>query len=145
MSRIFEELLQQDGRLVYKTRGSSMKPMLYQNRDLVIIEEPDKKLKPYDVAFYKRNDNYILHRVISVDDRFYYIRGDNTYSLEKVPQNAVIGVLTAFVRKGRQYSVTDKRYCLYSRIWCALYPVRKVYSSLRSFAGRAARKIGIRK
>ena len=34
----FEEILSRDGRLIYKTRGVSMQPMLYQNRDLVIIE-----------------------------------------------------------------------------------------------------------
>ena len=35
-----EDLLQRDGRLVYKTRGVSMEPMLRQNRDLVIIQVP---------------------------------------------------------------------------------------------------------
>ena len=35
----FEEILEKDGKLVYKTKGVSMNPMLYQNRDLVVIEE----------------------------------------------------------------------------------------------------------
>lgn len=50
----FEELLEKDGRLVYKTRGVSMNPMLYQNRDLVVIEPPAGRLDKYDVALYRR-------------------------------------------------------------------------------------------
>lgn len=145
MSEIFEELLRRDGRLVYKTKGVSMNPMLYQNRDLVIIEIPYRKPEPYDVVFYKRKNYYILHRIISDDDHFYYIRGDNTYSLEKVPHSAVIGVLTAFIRKGKQYTVTDKRYLCYVKVWCALYPFRKAYRLLRSLIGKALRKMGLRK
>lgn len=145
MSEIFEEILTKDGRLVYKTQGTSMNPMLYQNRDLVILEVPNRKLQPDDVVLYKRKDQYILHRIISVDDLFYNIRGDNTYTIEKVPHEAVIGVLTAFIRKGRQYQITDKWYRCYVRIWCALYPVRKTYKRLRSFVGTLLRKIGVRK
>ena len=44
MSVTFEELLEKDGRLVYKTKGVSMLPMLHQNRDLVIIQVPSSRL-----------------------------------------------------------------------------------------------------
>ena len=74
-----EDLLQRDGRLVYKTRGVSMEPMLRQNRDLVIIQVPASRLKKYDVALYKRGKAYILHRVIEVNGDYYFIRGDNTF------------------------------------------------------------------
>ena len=94
----FEEILEKDGKLVYKTKGVSMNPMLYQNRDLVVIEVPKGRLKKYDVALYKRGNSYVLHRVIGVnEDGTYSIRGDNTYSIETVPESAVIGVLTAFL------------------------------------------------
>ena len=33
----FEEILARDGRLIYKTRGVSMLPMLHQDRDLVVM------------------------------------------------------------------------------------------------------------
>ncbi len=62
----FEEILEKDGKLVYKTKGVSMNPMLYQNRDLVVIEVPKGRLKKYDVALYKRGKSYVLHRVIGV-------------------------------------------------------------------------------
>ena len=37
----FEEILKKDGRLVYKTRGVSMLPMLHQNRDIAVIMPPE--------------------------------------------------------------------------------------------------------
>ena len=86
----FEELLMREGRLVYKTKGVSMKPMLYQNRDLVVTEKARSRLQPMDVAFYRRGQAYVLHRVIFVQPDGYLIRGDNTYSLETVPDAAVI-------------------------------------------------------
>ena len=144
MSR-FEEILNLDGVLVYKVRGVSMLPMLRQERDLVVISKPDGPLKKYDVALYKRGDAYVLHRVIAVNKDEYLIRGDNTYSLEHVPYSAVLGVLTEFKRNGTTYSVTDRKYVLYSKVWNSLYPLRYAYRRARSFASRAARKLGLRR
>lgn len=139
----FEDLLARDGRLVYRTRGVSMEPMLRQNRDLVVIQVPDSRLKKYDVALYKRGSSYVLHRVIAVKDDGYLIRGDNTYLIENVPESAVIGVLTDFDRKGKSYSVNDFGYRLYSRFWNGIYPLRSAYRNMRDLAVRAARRLGI--
>ena len=143
MSSAFEELLARDGCLVYKTRGVSMEPMLRQNRDLVVIQIPSSRIKKYDVVLYKRDNRYILHRVVSVESDHYLIRGDNTYALERVPDSAVLGVLTEFRRKGKQISVKNKGYRLYFRIWNLIYPLRFFYVRCRRLAVRIARKLGI--
>lgn len=143
MTVTFEDILARDGKLVYKTRGVSMEPMLQQNRDLVVIQVPDSRLKKYDVALYKRGKDYVLHRVIGVADNHYLIRGDNTYTIEIVPDSAVIGVLTGFQRNGKHHRVTDKGYRLYTRIWHTLYPLRYGFILFRRFAARMARKLGI--
>ena len=128
----FEELLMREGRLVYKAKGVSMKPMLYQDRDLVVIEKVRSRLQPMDVAFYRRGQLSVLHRVIFVQPDGYLIRGDNTYSLETVSDTAVLGVLTSFVRNGKMYQVTDRSYQLYVRFWCAIFPLRSFcYKSLQ--------------
>ena len=139
----FEDLLARDGKLVYKTKGTSMRPMLRQNRDLVIIETPSHRLRSLDVALYRRGDRYVLHRVIRVRDGYYLIRGDNTFVLETVPDETVIGVLSGFQRNGKQYSVNDLSYRLYARSWNALYPLRRFYARLRPHAVNAARKLGV--
>ena len=139
MSATFEELLARDGYLVFKTSGVSMEPMLRQNRDLVTIRVPASRLKRYDVALYRRGDAYVLHRVIADKGDRYLIRGDNTYSLENVPDSAVIGVLTGFQRKGRQHEVTEKGYRTYARFWHAIYPLRHACVRFRHLAVRMAK------
>ena len=139
---LFEEILDRDGVLVYKVRGVSMLPMLRQDRDLVVISKQDRPLKKYDVALYKRGEAYVLHRVVAVREYEYLIRGDNTYSLEKVPYSAVLGVLTGFKRNGTMHSVADRTYVLYSYIWNALYPLRYAYRRARSLVSRTAKKLG---
>ena len=140
----FEQILARDGRLIYKTRGVSMLPMLHQDRDLVVIEPPKGRLQKYDVALYRRGTAYVLHRVIGVREGGYLIRGDNTYADEHVPEAAVIGVLTAFTRKGKTFSTGDRRYQLYARFWCRIYPVRKLLVRGRRMLGRILRKLGLR-
>lgn len=143
MSVKFEELLARDGYLVYKTRGVSMEPMLRQNRDLVIIRVPTGRLQKYDIALYRRGRSYVLHRVIGVENDHYLIRGDNTYSVEIVPDEAVIGVLTSFKRKGKAISTDNRFYRFYVRFWNTIYPVRALYARCRRAAVRAARRAGI--
>ena len=138
----FEEILEKDGKLVYKTKGVSMNPMLYQNRDLVVIEPVKGRLKELDVALYRRGRSYVLHRVIAVnDDGTYLIRGDNTYSDEIVPDSAVLGVLTEFVRDGKQYKVTDEDYLRYVRARVKSYPMRRLYVLSKQRTKRAIKKI----
>lgn len=139
----FEEILTRDGKLVYKTKGRSMEPMLRQNRDLVTIEVPVSRLQKYDVALYKRGTRYVLHRVIEVKEGYYLIRGDNTYSLEHVPEENVIGVLTAFQRKGKQHDVSEPGYRRYVRFWNAIYPLRAGFARCYRWAARVARRLGL--
>ena len=124
MNSTFEELLDRDGKIVYKTHGSSMRPMLRQDRDLVIIRVPASRLKKYDVALYRRNGDYVLHRVIGVKEDHYLIRGDNTYRIETVPEENVIGVLAGFQRNGKEISTDSIGYRIYGRGWHAVFPLR---------------------
>ena len=139
----FEEILARDGRLVYRAKGMSMEPMLRQNRDLVIISCPSGRLNPFDVALYRRGNLYVLHRVIEVKKDHYLIRGDHTFTLEKVPDVNVIGVLTGFQRKGKYYDTANPSYQRYVRFWHRIYPLRLALHRCRRLAAGIARKTGI--
>ena len=141
--RTFEELLAKDGRIVYTTRGASMRPMLTQSKSVVVIERPKGPLKKYDVALYKRGDKYVLHRVLAVRDGWYIIRGDNTFALERVPFKAVVGVLTQFTRKGRTVSCADPNYLRYARFWHAIYPLRLFKNRARRFVYVTLKRLGL--
>lgn len=137
----FEDLLQRDGFLVYKTRGASMRPLLKQNRDLVTVRPFEGRLKKYDVPLYRVNDRYTLHRIIAVREGEYVIRGDNTFVKEYVPDSAVIGVLTEFQRKKKTHSVDETGYRVYARVWNGIYPVRLALHKLRRFGGKIKRAL----
>ena len=124
----FEDVIERDGRLVYTNVGDSMRPLIRQDRDILIIEKPQGRLKKYDVPLYKRdNGQYVLHRVLKVREGDYVICGDNRYSKEYgITDRHIIGVLTAVVRDGKEIPITDLRYRLYVHLWCDLFPLRTV-------------------
>ncbi len=124
----FEQELERNGRLVFTNVGDSMKPLIRQGRDLLIIEKPKGRLKKYDVPLYKRSSGqYVLHRIMKVREKDYVICGDNRRKLETgVTDRQIIGVLTAVVRDGKEIPVTDLRYRLYVHLWCDFFPIRAV-------------------
>ena len=93
----FEDVIERDGRLVYTNVGDSMRPLIRQDRDILIIEKPHGRLKKYDVPLYKRDSGqYVLHRVLKVRPDDYVICGDNRYNKEYgITDRHIIGVLTA--------------------------------------------------
>lgn len=122
----FEEILAKEGRLIYSNVGDSMWPLIREGRDLLVIEKPSGKLKKYDVPLYRRDSGqYVLHRVLKVRENDYVICGDNRRHKETgITDRHVLGVLTAIIRDGKELPVTDRRYRLYVRLWCGLFPLR---------------------
>lgn len=114
------EILQKQGTLVYKCRGTSMLPILRENRDIVVISKVDEEpLHKYDVVLYVRPDiegvgKYVLHRIVKkCKNDTYYIIGDNCMSGEYVQKKQIIGVLSSLRRNGKSISVLSKTYKLY--------------------------------
>ena len=122
----FEDIIKREGWLVYTNVGDSMRPLIRQDRDILIIEKPKGRLKKYDVPLYKRDSGqYVLHRVLKVRESDYVICGDNRYCKEYgITDRHIIGVLTAVVRDGKEIPITDWRYKVYVRLWCDLFPIR---------------------
>ena len=141
----FEEYLERFGTLTYANVGVSMMPLLRQGKDLFTVQKKGgERCKRGDVVLYTRPpDQYVLHRVIGEADGVYLIRGDNTFSVERVPFDSVIGVLTAFNRKGKMHAVTERGYRFYAAAWNAIYPLRALWRRIRRLLIIAAKKIGI--
>lgn len=123
------------------TSGISMRPMLRQHRDIVIIERVNRKLVAGDVPLYRREgcERFVLHRIIKVTDGGYIIRGDNLYQNEyNVTDEDIIGVLKAFYREGRYYDCAKSRaYKLYTAYIIHSYPIRRFWRvSIKPFLAR---------
>lgn len=108
-------------------RGVSMLPLLRQKTDAVELSPLPEKLRKYDLPVYRYpNGKVVMHRIVDVADGYYICLGDNTYSYEKVLPEYCIALVTAIRRGNRTFSVEEPWYRIYSRIWVALYPLRKV-------------------
>lgn len=134
----FEEEIQRTGKLVYTNVGDSMMPMIRQNRDLLIIEKVNGRLKKYDVPLYKRDSGqYVLHRILKVRQNDYVLCGDNRCHKETgITDRHVIGVLIGIVCDGKTISVRDRKYRLYVHLWCDFFPIRALILKARNFLKR---------
>jgi hypothetical protein len=101
--------------------------MLKQRRDTIVVVPKTERLKPLDVALYRRGKAYVLHRVLYPTDTGYIIRGDNCYSDENIPEKDVIGVLTEFFQKDKHYYCTDEKYLKYARRRVKNYKIRRFF------------------
>lgn len=140
----FEDVINQQGHLVYTNVGNSMMPLLRQGRDLMIIgRKPEGRLKRYDIPLYKRdNGQYILHRILKTRKDDYVICGDNQWHREiGISDRHIIGVLQAVVRNGKQIPVTDWRFRLYSHVWCDFFWIRASLFWLRDLPMRLKSKL----
>ena len=100
-----------------------------------------EQLERYDVPLYRRGSDLVLHRIIEVRENDYIIRGDNCVKNEIVSKDQIIGVLSAFYRKNKYYTVDSSSYRLYSKLWVALHPALLVYKKARGFAAGIYHKI----
>ncbi len=127
------EILQMHGKYVTPIKGTSMKPLLREARDMAVIHAPTFPLPRFSVPLYVRKDGtVVLHRVLGHDAHGYILCGDNQYRVEHgVREEMIQGVMTGFFRGEKYVSVTHPLYRLYVRVWCSSLFVRKVCLKLR--------------
>ena len=126
-----DEALETEPEVAILTRGISMRPMLREHKDIVIIERVTRKLKKYDVPLYRRPncDRFVLHRIVKITDNGYVIRGDNLlYNEYDVTDNDIVGVLKAFYRDGKYYNcATSKKYKIYILLNQFCFPFKRTW------------------
>ena len=129
------------GRAVtYFTNGVSMRPLLRTAETHVHIlplsAEGAEAYLPQGIVLYVRpTGKLVLHRLIKQEGDVYYMRGDNTYGLEPIRREQMIGVVDMVWKDGRYIDVaTDRRYLRYVRRRLKNYPARY-------FAYRAQNKL----
>ncbi len=140
-STVFEELQAGHSVTVF-TVGVSMRPLLIERKTHVMLK-PIDKAENLDILLYARtNGKQVLHRLLKQDSEYYYMRGDNTFGLERIRKEQAFGVVAQIYRKGKYIDVSsDRGYACYVRFWLLNYPFRFVYHQLRIFASQLWHKI----
>ncbi len=136
---IISETIENGGIASFTIHGTSMLPLLHDRVDKVWITKPNRKLKKYDIIFYRLDGyGFILHRIVKADTDGYICRGDNhTDNEPKLEPERVIAVVTEFERNGKIRSVDSVYHKLYSRFWVNTMLIRKVIRKLKSiFRGK---------
>lgn len=91
-----------------------MLPLLVEGKTLVhIVNKDNCDYGISDVILYKRGEQLVLHRIISKDGIAYITLGDNQYLPERVLENQVIGVMTAFIKDDKEIHRDDADYQKY--------------------------------
>ena len=99
------------GVIAFGPNGVSMGPMLKNHGQSVVVEKKTSRLKKYDVAFYARESGAcVLHRVMEVTDDGYVMCGDSQFTLEKVKEEQVFGVMTGFYQNDEFVPADDEKY-----------------------------------
>lgn len=138
-----EDALATQGMYVGTTVGVSMRPMLRNRRDTIIVEPlHGRRLRRFEVPLYRRGSAYVLHRCVEVHPNSYTMLGDNCLNKEpNIPDERVIGVLTGFYRGNKQVNMNGVPYRAYVHVWYALYPLRRCVMRARTLAGRVKRGV----
>lgn len=125
------EVLESGGQFTLYPRGTSMLPLIVQERDSVSLVRA-QECRRGDIAFYKRADgSFILHRVIGAENGALVMCGDNQLTPEYGVSHAqVIGTVERITRRGRTFGVRSPAYRLYCAVWRSFF-VRRVYFRLR--------------
>lgn len=139
------EALKTETEVAVLTAGCSMRPMLREHRDLVIIKRVDRKFKKGDVVLYPGKDGkFILHRIMSIKKDRLIIRGDNNYFTEKhIKEQDIVGILKEFYRDGKYVNCeTDFKYRVYVLYICHSYWIRFFWTRKgRPFLSKIKQKI----
>ena len=133
----------QSGRLVeFETHGFSMIPLLHDGGDKVVLKQPCFPLKVNDVALCKTDEGrYVLHRVVSLRDGGYVLRGDNCTTTEFCAGDSdVAGIAVSFIRSGKKIEINSRKYCIYVRYRTLFLKLWRAYWHVSDFFVRLLRR-----
>lgn len=128
----YKSEIQKYGEIAFVPNGISMWPILKNHGQSVVVKEKTERLKKYDVAFYQReNKSFVLHRVLGVSDDGYVMCGDSQFTLEKVKEDSVFGVMVGYYQGKNFISSNDEKYLKKVIRWYKNETWRKI--SIKSF------------
>ena len=122
--------------------GSSMCPTLSPLRDMVWLVSPGIRppAKGELLLFLRTDGSLVLHRLVRIQkDGTYLMNGDGQSWTETTTADRVLAVVREIERKGRRFSVDNRKYRWYVRLWGVARPFRPALVRIKAWAGRKKR------
>lgn len=133
---VLKELVEEGREVSLLISGSSMEPLLRDQRDSICFKAPDRELAKGDMVFYQRtNGQYIMHRIYRVSPEGYYLVGDHQVVIEgPLKREQIFGLITKVQRNGRWIGPESLTWKFFVHVWPRTIPMRAAF-------GRVKRKL----
>lgn len=149
LGRLVKEFTDSGKEVVIAAKGMSMKPLLREGKDRIILAPCDVSgLKVGDVVLYTRRDgSYVIHRIVGVNkDNSFNLMGDFQTVLEQgIKTDRIVAKACGFMRKNREFSLNAPLYKTYVKLWGERSVLRKPYIFCSNKLSALKRKLGIKK
>lgn len=109
-------------------RGNSMNPFLVDRRDRITLGNftPDDLQPGASILARDLTGRIVFHRIIRRNGKTLTLQGDgNLTQTEETSIHRVMGLMTAAIRKGKEYPADGKVWKHYSYWWLKLTPARR--------------------
>jgi signal peptidase I len=127
------DMLANGNQVKFTVSGNSMRPLIVDNRDQVLLTGTEgKRLNIGDIILYRtKYGKYILHRIYIVNKNGYRTIGDACLSEDGfVPSSDIIGKVVKIYRKGKEIDCNSLLWRSIFLTWLKLLPVRKYLLNL---------------
>lgn len=136
--RDIKQLIGEGTSVEIRCKGNSMNPFFVSGRDTLVLSpfKPSELVPGCVVLGRDSRGIYLVHRVVAVGDGVLTLNGDGNppCSVEKMREDEVIAILSAYVRKGKRGCTKDAPWRRYSSLWAAAtklhignWSLRRVY------------------
>ena len=115
-----EELLDEGRQVTILVRGNSMRPLLRDGRDKVILRRAnDEDIRKGAVMLFRHRGSYVMHRVTKIEGDVVVFEGDGNYKMQEIAlRKDIIAVMEAVVRpSGRRIECSSRRWRILSFMW----------------------------
>ena len=138
----YKDNLNKNNVISFVPRGNSMWPTLKNKGQSVVVQAKRQRLNKLDVALYVRGqNNFVLHRVMQVLEDGYLMCGDSQFSLEKVTEDQVFGVMIGFYRGEKYVDCNDDKYKKKVEKWYKRKRLRKFRINFFFFRKKVINKL----
>ena len=130
---LITDLLKDGKDVIITARGNSMRPMVKNLRDALILTSYKGNAEVGDVILYKRESgSFVLHRIVDKsEDGSYVLMGDFQLVREEgIKESQILASLSGYIRKGRTVLCSSKRYQRYKNRSTGSKTRRKLYIKL---------------
>jgi hypothetical protein len=110
---LIESVVSRDGKFRLYPKGISMRPLLREGKDSVLLEKCTN-IEKNDILLYKRpSGQYVLHRTVSVENNLVFCGDNQSFYEYGITENDIIAKVCGIYRKEKFYDLKKYNFKLY--------------------------------